>query len=294
MRLLRGFGRSRLLWLVAGVGFATIIVGVALGTASGTVNSGTRTTYVPITPCRLVDTRPAPLTVGPRSSPLGAADTYTVEAFPPVGGCPIPTSVTALQLNVTAVSPTQTTFLTVWPFGPVRPTSSNLNPAAGSGAVPNSVTTGVSADGRFNVFNNLGSVNIVIDIVGYYDNHNFDDRYYTKANADAATAAAIGNAAPKLSFAVGTATSIPANQCIFVFAYGVGAATDAGKTVTGYITDSGGVNPPASINNLTVFLPGTVYKTSQGGTVGHIEVCNPTTTAKDLPTGWKLITSLKS
>ena len=77
------------------------------------------------------------------------------------------------------------------------------------------------------------------------------------------------------------ARSIPANQCIYVFAFGVGAAGDAGKIVTGYITDSGGVNPPPSINNLTVFLPGTIFKTSQGGTIGFVEVCNPTTEAKD-------------
>jgi hypothetical protein len=291
---LKSFGRSRVLWLVGGITFTTVIVGIAFGTASGTVTSGTRTTYVPITPCRLVDTRPAPLTVGPRSSPLGAADTYTVDAFPPAGGCPIPTSVTALQLNVTAVGPTANTFITVWPNGPVRPTASNLNPSVGQSAVPNAVTTGVSGQGRFNIFNNLGTVNVVIDIVGYYDNHNFDDRYYTKAAADAATATAIQNASPEVVFNVGTARSIPQFDCIDVFAFGVGSAGDAGKVVTGYITDSGGVNPPPSINNQTVFLPGTVFKTSQGGTIGFVQLCNPTTSDKALPAGWTLIASVKS
>jgi hypothetical protein len=52
------------------------------------------------------------------------------------------------------------------------------------------------------------------------------------------------------------------------------------------------VNPPPSINNATVFLPGTVFKTSQGGTIGFVEVCNPTSSAKALPQGWKLITTV--
>jgi hypothetical protein len=94
-------------------------------------------------------------------------------------------------------------------------------------------------------------------------------------------------------FNIGTAQSIQPNECLYIFAFGVGAASDAGKVVTGYITDSGGVNPPPSINNLTVFLPGAVFKTSQGGTIGYIQACNPTSSAKDLPDGWKLITSVK-
>jgi len=32
-----------------------------------------------------------------------------------------------------------------------------------------------------------------------------------------------------------------------------------------------------------------VFKTSQGGTIGFGEVCNPTSSPKDLPQGWKTI-----
>jgi hypothetical protein len=92
-------------------------------------------------------------------------------------------------------------------------------------------------------------------------------------------------------FDIGTAQSIQPGECVDVFAFGVGAPSDAGKVVTGYLTDSGGVNPPPSINNLTVFVPGTIFKTSQGGTIGFVGVCNPTSAAKDLPAGWKLIHS---
>ena len=272
--------------VIAVVGFLSVVP------VDATVSSGTRTTFVPITPCRLVDTRPAPTTIGPRSVPLGTNDTYVVDALPPAGGCPIPSTASVLQLNVTASDPTANTFLTIWPSNVPRPNASSLNPRAGQGAVPNAVTTAMSPDGRFSVFNESGSVNVIVDIVGYYDDHDFDDRYYPRAQADAATAAAIDAATPSW-VQPGTAMSLPAGRCIFVFAYGIGADTDAGKIVSGYIVDAANNRIP-SINNATAILPGTVFKTSQGGTIGNIELCNPTGQPKSLPQGWKVIALLNS
>ena len=284
-------GSSVKSWLTGGTLAGALVVVAVVGfhladPVDATVGSGIRTTYVPITPCRLVDTRPAPTTVGPRSVPLGANDTYTVDAYPPGGSCPVPTSATVLQLNVTATDPTANTFLTIWPSNVARPNASSLNPRAGQGAVPNSVTTGVSPEGRFSVFNESGTVNLIVDVVGYYDDHNFDDRYYPRAAADAATVAAINTAAPDWVFP-GAAITLPAHQCLFIFAYGVGSDIDAGKIVSGYVVDSAGNRIP-SVDNATIFLPGTVFKTSQGGTIGSIEMCNPTDTGKALPPGWKV------
>lgn len=281
--------------VLAALALAVLVGGLSLRPASATVGSGSRTTYVGITPCRLVDTRQAPATVGPRSSPLGTDDTYVVDALPPSGGCPVPATATALQLNVTATDASAATFLTIWPSDAVRPNASSLNPAGGQGAVPNAVTTVLSADGRFSIFNAFGSVNVIVDVVGYFDDVDFDDRYYPRAEADAATAAAIASAAETpMVYNQGTAMDIAPFQCIDVLATG-GAlpSAEAGKLVTGYITDAGGVNPPPSINNATVFRPGVVFKTSQSGAVGYVEVCNPTSQPKALPQGWKLIASVK-
>jgi hypothetical protein len=96
----------------------------------------------------------------------------------------------------------------------------------------------------------------------------------------------------RVIFNVGTATTLKPRECAAVFGFGVGADTDAGKIVTGYIVDVNGDRVP-SLNNATVFLPGTVFKTSQGGTIGFFEVCNPTAQGKDLPQGWKAITTTK-
>jgi hypothetical protein len=47
------------------------------------------------------------------------------------------------------------------------------------------VTTALSALGQFNVFNLQGTVDVIVDVNGYYADHNHDDRYYTKAEVDA-------------------------------------------------------------------------------------------------------------
>ena len=136
-----------------------------------------------ITPCRLADTRPTG-TVGTRNTPIGSDDTFTLTAHGSNGLCtspPIPTGATALSLNVTAIDPTASTYLTIFPTGAAQPLTSNLNPSPGQAAIPNAVTVDINASGQFNIFNKFGSVNVIVDIVGYYEDHNHNDVYYTKA-----------------------------------------------------------------------------------------------------------------
>ena len=102
----------------------------------------------------------------------------------------LPVDATALVLNVTALGATSQTFLTFWPSGD-RPEAASLNPSPGAPPIPNAVTTQLGDDGSFRVFNERGSVDVVIDVSGYYVDHNHDDRYppkadvYTKAESDA-------------------------------------------------------------------------------------------------------------
>ena len=86
-------------------------------------------------------------------------------------------------MNVTAVGGTLGSFLTIWPSDVApRPLASNLNWVPGSPPTPNKVDVKVSvADGKINLFNLAGIVFVLADVVGYYADHNFDDRYYTKA-----------------------------------------------------------------------------------------------------------------
>ena len=151
-----------------------------IGITHATTSSGQRAIYTPINPCRLADTRPAPDTVGSRTAGLGPDEVYTLDGWGAVGDCNLPTGTSGLALNVTAVGPSAATFLRLWPADGTPPTTSNLNPAPGQPPTPNAVNVGLSATGQFSVFNRFGIVSVIIDVVGVYDDHNHDDRYYQK------------------------------------------------------------------------------------------------------------------
>jgi hypothetical protein len=86
------------------------------------------------------------------------------------GGVPL-TGVGAVVLNVTATNPTASSFVTVWPSGETRPTASNLNVVAGQ-TVANMVVAKVGRDGRVAVYNNTGSVDVVVDVLGWFTDGN--------------------------------------------------------------------------------------------------------------------------
>jgi hypothetical protein len=98
---------------------------------------------------------------------FGIDDTKTIEATGANGDCTIPNQAVGLSLNVTAVGATRPTFLTIWPSGAL-PTASSLNPFPGEPPTPNAVATNLSGSGAFNIYNLQGSVNVIVDINGYY------------------------------------------------------------------------------------------------------------------------------
>ena len=173
-------------WAAIGVAVAVTLGGGGIGLVAAT-SPADAVTFVPITACRVMDTRPA-FQVGPRSAPLGPGDTYTVSAHGDNGDCVgIPASATALSMNVTAVGASAATFLTIWATGIAQPDSSSLNPSPGQPPTPNAVTTNLNASGQFDIFNRFGNVHVLADINGYYVDHGHDDRYYTKAEVDEMT-----------------------------------------------------------------------------------------------------------
>ena len=170
-------------WAAIGAAVAITLGGGGVGLVSATVESGERTVYVPITPCRIIDTRPD-FQVGPRSTPLGTAETPTVSAHGTAGESSIPNDAVALSLNMTAVDATLPTFLTVWATGETRPDASSLNPSPGQPPTPNAVTTDLSNGGEFDIYNLQGDVHVLADVVGYYADHHHDDHYYRESEVD--------------------------------------------------------------------------------------------------------------
>ncbi len=97
---------SRSRWAAIGAAVAVSLGGGVVWIAQAADNSTPSSSLTAIAPCRLMDTRPSPLTVGPRSTPLGANDTYAATVWGTNGNCTIPTSAVAVSLNVTVVNPT--------------------------------------------------------------------------------------------------------------------------------------------------------------------------------------------
>ncbi|MTA13398.1 MAG: hypothetical protein F2534_12430 [Actinobacteria bacterium] len=184
-------------WAAIGAAVAVSLGGGSVLVASASVTSGTRSVYVPITPCRLFDTRPGADNVGPRATPLGAGEAVSFVGRGASGRCAIPTDAIGLQLNVTVLNGTSTSYLTVWATGDSQPLASSLNWRSGDGPIPNAVTTSLSAGGGLSVFNFAGTVDVFADVTGYYADHNFDDRYYTRAQIDAMISGAAGVVGPQ-------------------------------------------------------------------------------------------------
>jgi YVTN family beta-propeller protein len=179
----------RVRWAAVGAVLAVSLGAGGMGIVNATISSGSKAVYVPITPCRLADTRPAPDTVGSKNTPIGANQTHTFTVRGVNGNCVIPAGATAIVANVTAVGPTAQSFMTIWPADKPQPNTSSLNYSAGQAPFPNAVTVALSGDGKIKVANKNGSVNVLIDIAGYYEDHNHDDRYDTTAQVDAKIAA---------------------------------------------------------------------------------------------------------
>lgn len=124
--------------------------------------------YTAVGPCRVFDTRPGRVggcsnAPAPHNAPIGAQGVLTVTITGVEG---VPANATAVVLNVTAVGASASTFVSVYPDGAARPVVSNLNVAAGA-TVPNLVIVPV-INGKIDFFNNLGTVNLLGDIAGYY------------------------------------------------------------------------------------------------------------------------------
>jgi hypothetical protein len=129
-----------------------------------------RLTLLP-TPGRALDSRPGPLGYAEavfggsgRTTPIPEGDTLAVSVAG-LGG--VPAEATAVVMNVTAVGPSTSTFITAYPDGQALPTASNVNLKAGQ-VVANLVVVPVGPDGVLRFFNAAGNTHLIIDVTGWY------------------------------------------------------------------------------------------------------------------------------
>ncbi|WP_029138324.1 hypothetical protein [Nakamurella lactea] len=126
--------------------------------------------YVPITPCRIVDTRKA---VGKFNSTT-TRNYYVTGTFGfapqggKTGGCGIPKGATAIAATLTAITPTHAGYFRAWPNGLAEPGATLLNYSTvniGTGA---NVSLSTTAGQPLRVKNYGGPSHLVIDVSGYY------------------------------------------------------------------------------------------------------------------------------
>lgn len=119
--------------------------------------------FHPMLPVRVVDSRRTS-SVGPFTTPW---NTDTQREITVAGTAGVPADAEAVILNVTGVSPRLPTYLTVWPAGEPRPVASNLNLAVRDTRA-NLVMAKLGVGGRISIYNHLGAVDVVVDVVGWY------------------------------------------------------------------------------------------------------------------------------
>jgi len=256
------FSRTR--WSAFGAAVAvTVAAGVAIPGAGATVSTGTRAIFVPVVPCRLFDTRPAPLQVGSRGTPIGATEVVGEPVVGTNGNCTVPADAIAVAMNVTAVNATGNSFLTIWPADADQPLASNLNYSPGAPPTPNKVDVKLSADGAIKLFNNSGTVDVIADVVGYYADHNFDDRYYTKPQIDATITGVNAN----VTALAADVANIPPPPSLGNAGF-TATATDADPSVI-----------LGQRNSIAIGVDGFAVISSVGGSANHLRVTHCLNTA---------------
>ena len=140
---------------------------VAAGTTQGSVAAasqsfaGAQGTYTSLAPVRVLDTRSGN---GAPKALVGAGRELSLLV---AGRGGVPSGISAVVLNLTAVGPTADTYLTAYPSGTARPATSNVN-AVAEATRANLVTVPVGTDGRVRIYNNAGTTHILGDVMGYY------------------------------------------------------------------------------------------------------------------------------
>jgi hypothetical protein len=119
--------------------------------------------FVPMTPCRVADTRNATGPFGGPSMTGGSTRTFTV---PGSTACSIPATAAAWSLNVTAVPHGVLGYVTIWPAGESQPVVSTLNSYLGE-VKANAAIVPAGENGAVNVFAS-DATDIVLDIDGYF------------------------------------------------------------------------------------------------------------------------------
>ncbi len=206
-------------------------------------------TFTSVNPTRILDTR-AKIGVG-TTTPVKANTAVSLQVEGSAGGLVPNSGVTAVVLNLTAVSGTVGGHLTAYPDGTTRPTSSNLNWPAGK-TVPSLAIVPVGADGKVDLFNaSSGTVHFVADVFGYFSTATTGATFHPAGPARVLdTRAKIG---------VGTTTPVKANSAVALTIAGAGGVPATGATA---VVLNVTATQPTQAGHLIAYPSGTSRPTS--------------------------------
>ena len=281
-------GKLRTRWAAIGAACAVTLGGGTFGIVQASVSSGDRAVYVPISPVRVLDTRAGtPISNGTLkvvvegniNLPSGSTEVVV----------PVDASAVALNITVTEGQKNgQYGFVTAFPCTSATdtpPNASSLN-FESNVDIANAMNVTTSANGSICLYV-YGTADLIVDIAGYYTDHNHDDRYYTETEVDTALAGkasasdltsglagkadvgALANKADVTSLLAPIAPSLP----VTIDSTGdVGAHTSIaininGNPIISYYDDTNGSLKVAACNNPTC-TTSTITTIDSAGEVG--------------------------
>jgi len=134
----------------------------AMGIESDIGEGGT--VLIPVTPCRIVDTRGPAGPYGAPSLVAGSPRNFALLGGPCTG---LPPAVIAYSLNITATNTTGPGFFKVFPQGSAPPVVSTLNYTAGQ-TVANAAIVPAGTGSGITVSAGVSAADLIIDINGYF------------------------------------------------------------------------------------------------------------------------------
>lgn len=208
--------------------------------------------FVPIVPCRAVDTRRATGAFGGPQLAANGTRAFSIQG----SACSIPSNALAYSTNVTVVPDGSLGFLTIWPFGQAQPVVSTLNSDGRTKANAAIVPAGNDAGGSLNVFV-TDATQFILDIDGYFvqpgpnalEFYNITPcRVADTRNANGPLGGPFISANASRSFPVATACNIPSGALAYSLNF-----TAVPHGPLGFVTawPEGKAQPNASVLNAT-------------------------------------------
>ena len=157
-------------WNTSGVGFGTYLVSLVVQNSAGTASSlpvplvvAPRPGFYTLTACRALDTR--------LGAPL-ASNGQLVFPIAGAAGCAVPSTATAVAVNLTVVAPTSSGSIAVYPGNLSLPAIATINFSAGR-TLANNAVLGLATDGSGTLAATASlsagaTANLLVDVVGFF------------------------------------------------------------------------------------------------------------------------------